>query len=105
MQIAQWTIAVLMIALSLYIGVGQWWAIYSIPKKLNAQGQPRNYSMIPLIGGLFGTIGCLVAPSPFINRFWWVPPVIDPGCVLLFGCLAVFGSIAGIKRLLGVRSE
>ena len=95
----QWTISLLLIGLSLYVGIGQWWAIYTIPKKLNAQGQPRNYSMIPLIGGVFGAIGCYIAPSESLNRLWWLPLIIDPGCALLFGLLAVSLAHAGIKRM------
>ncbi len=105
MQFVQWVICVPLIALSLYVGIGQWWALYSIPKRLNAHGQPRNYSMIPLIGGLLGTIGCLVAPVSFIQRLWWLPLIIDPGCALLFGSLAAFGIVAGAKRMLGVKRE
>jgi hypothetical protein len=81
------------------IAIGQWWSIYSIPKKLNAQGQPRNYSMIPLIGGLIGTIGCLIAPSSTFRSLWWIPLLLDPGCGILFGLLGFFAIYSGIRRL------
>ena len=105
MNIVRWVTSALLLLLSLMIGLGQWWAIYSIPKKKNAQGQLRNYSMIPLFGGLLGTVGCFVAPSPVARQFWWVPLFIDPGCALLFGLVAVVGVIAGVKRLLGRHSD
>ena len=97
-QIAQWFASLLLIALSLYVGIGQWWAIHAIPRRLNAQGQHRNYSMIPLIGGVIGTGGCLLSPMSAIKQLWWLPLIIDPGCALLFGCIVVFGIVAGAKR-------
>jgi hypothetical protein len=92
----RWSIFALLVTFSLLIAIGQWWSIYSIPKKLNAQGQPRNYSMVPLIGGLMGTVGCLIAPSSTIRNLWWIPLLLDPGCGLLFGCLGCFGIYSGI---------
>jgi predicted lysophospholipase L1 biosynthesis ABC-type transport system permease subunit len=105
MNFVQCIVAVLLISLSLLIAIGQWWSIYSIPKKLNVQGQPRNYSMIPLFGGLLGAIGCLVATSSVVRQLWWVPLLIDPGCALLFGILAISGLIAVFKRVLGRHSD
>ncbi|MBL8814508.1 MAG: hypothetical protein JNL58_00655 [Planctomyces sp.] len=99
MLIAQWTISLLLIALSTYISLGQWWAMYWIPKKRNALGQPRNYSMIPLVGGVLGAIGCWLAPAPSVRSLWWLPLIFDPGCVLLFGSLVVFLTIEGIERM------
>ena len=105
MQIARWCISAPLIALSLLIGLGQWWAIYWIPKQLNAQGQSRSYSMIPLVGGVLGVIGCLVSPLPNVSQLWWLPLIIDPGCALLFGCVAGFGIVAAAKQLFGLGSK
>lgn len=96
---AQWVASLLMIALSVCVGIGQWWAIYAIPRRRNAQGQQRNYSMVPLIGGVMGTGGCLLSPLSTIKQLWWLPLIIDPGCALLFVCMAIFGIMAGAKRL------
>jgi hypothetical protein len=87
---------------SLFVAIGQWWSIYSIPRKLNAQGQPRNYSMIPLIGGAIGTVGCLISPASSIRSCWWIPLIADPGCGLLFGILSILSIANGAKYLLGI---
>ncbi len=39
----------------------------------NAQGQQRNYSMIPLIGGVIGTGGCLLSRCPRSNSLVVAP--------------------------------
>jgi hypothetical protein len=75
--------------------------MYSIPKKLNVHGQPRNYSLLPFIGGVAGTIGCRLAPSQSLNQLWWVPLLIDPGCALLLGLLSISLAVSGIKWLRG----
>jgi hypothetical protein len=38
-----------------------------------------NYSCIPLVGGLLGSIGFSAAPK--VRMCAWVPLVIDPGCL------------------------
>ncbi|WP_166826738.1 hypothetical protein [Thalassoroseus pseudoceratinae] len=96
-----WSLSILLIGFSVLLAVGQWWAIYWVPRTLNAQGQPRNYSMIPLLGGLIGTGGCLLAPSSTVQSLWWIPLVLDPGCGLLFGHLAVFLLTDAVKRYFG----
>ena len=90
MHIARWILAGLLITFSTYVALGQWYCIYVIPRQKNAQGEPRNYSMVPLIGGGVGAIGCVIAPLEGLQRLWWLPLVLDPGCVLMFGAVAVF---------------
>ena len=86
-----WILAIPMILVSLYIGMGQWWSIYSVPKQFNEQGKRRNYSMNSNSWmGVIGAIGCLVAPHSYLNSLWWIPLLIDPGCALLF-FLIMFG--------------
>ena len=43
---------------------------------LRRRGVP---SWIPLIGGVVGSLGCLVAPYDQIRTLWWVPFVVDWG--------------------------
>ena len=94
----QWLCSILLIAFSLFVAFGQWYSAYTIPKKLNAQGQPRNYSMIPLVGGVFGMFGCFACPNPTIRGLWWLPLLLDPGCALMFGAVAVFGIVSLFRR-------
>ncbi len=91
MSFVRWSLFVVLASLSLLIAIGQWWSIYSIPKKVNAQGQRRSYSLVPFIGGMIGTMGCMIAPLSTIQSLWWIPLLLDPGCGLLFGFLGCFG--------------
>lgn len=46
-------------------------------------------SQIPFVGGLIGGIACALSPIAAIRPFWWLPPILDPGCAfLLIGTLA-----------------
>jgi hypothetical protein len=41
----------------------------------------RNYSMIPIVGGVAGSVGLLLLGR--WRAFLWVPLVADPGCAWL----------------------
>lgn len=42
----------------------------------------RNYTLIPLIGGVAGCIASFSAPFEFARTFWYVPLILDPGTCL-----------------------
>jgi len=53
--------------------------------------QKRNApSRIPLVGGLSGAIGVWVVPVAAAHKWWWVPPVVDLGCLLAIVQLVVY---------------
>jgi hypothetical protein len=41
----------------------------------------KSGSLIPVVGGFIATIALLVAPWDAIRTFWWVPLVVDLGCM------------------------
>lgn len=41
----------------------------------------RRSSLAPFVGGLVGMAGFLVMPFEAAATLWWVPLVLDPGCV------------------------
>ena len=43
------------------------------------------FSCIPVLGGLLGGIGFLLLPR--MRLFAFIPPLIDPGCVMMFALL------------------
>jgi len=47
------------------------------------------HSQMPFIGGFLGASGMGLLPVDAVSRLWWIPPLIDPGCVLLFSLTAV----------------
>ena len=47
-------------------------------------------SSIPLIGGISGAIALSITPWPEANRWWWLPLLLDYGCVPLLTFTAVW---------------
>jgi hypothetical protein len=41
----------------------------------------RNISSAPLLGGLLGMLAVLIVPIPGIAKWWWIPLVVDFGCL------------------------
>jgi hypothetical protein len=82
--------AVLLIALSSFAIICQFGGAAQASLRRRRDAKAGGYSMVPLIGGMLGVIGCLTAPSTTIHRLWWVPLVVDPGCALMFAVTFVF---------------
>jgi hypothetical protein len=47
-------------------------------------------SFIPIVGGIFGCMACLVCPNATVFFFWWAPLLIDPGCLPMGIAFLVF---------------
>ena len=73
MLIARWIIAGLLGAVFTYLAVGN---LYLVLKPLFGR---KPESWIPLIGGVSGTLACLIAPSIEIRAWWWLPLLLDFG--------------------------
>jgi hypothetical protein len=43
----------------------------------------RSSSSIPLVNGLIGSAGIYLLPDPAWAKWWWVPFIVDWGCVPL----------------------
>lgn len=39
-------------------------------------------SWIPLVGGIAGMIGCLIFPHGHLRSYWWLPLILDYGCMV-----------------------
>lgn len=39
-------------------------------------------SMIPFLGGVAGAVGVVASPEPALRPLWWLPLVVDPGCLV-----------------------
>ena len=72
-----WSISVILLAVSISAIV----ANYSI--SIRWYLFKKRASLIPFIGGILGTVGIVCLPVVSIRRFWWIPLVADPGCILL----------------------
>lgn len=43
----------------------------------------RSFSSVPLVNGLIGSAGIYLFPDPRWSKWWWLPFMIDWGCVPL----------------------
>jgi hypothetical protein len=53
-------------------------------------------SAIPVLGGFCGALACLILPTGGTRWFWWLPLVVDVGCL---GGLIAAVPVAIIRRL------
>jgi hypothetical protein len=44
--------------------------------------QKKSGSTIPLIGGIAGCLGLLIAPWPGVRFYWWVPLILDASFIM-----------------------
>ena len=47
-------------------------------------------SMVPLVGGVAGVVGCLTFPSGKLFFYWWVPLLLDYGSIPITAHTLVF---------------
>ena len=94
----RWIAATPLVALSFWISISQWVGVYST-RFPHADGTRRSSSIVPLFGGVFGAIGCAIAPNEHVQAIWWVPLLVDPGCALLLGFLIYSGAAYFLRRL------
>jgi hypothetical protein len=66
-----WTVCAILGALSVLILLCNWGGT------VRAIRTGRNYSWVPLLGGLFGMAACLTCPWPAVRPWAWVPLVVD----------------------------
>jgi hypothetical protein len=55
-------------------------------------------SLIPLLGGLLGSVGLLFS-LPSARQYWWLPLMVDPGCFFLFAGALIYQTIRWMKRI------
>ena len=64
-----------LLAIFIWIALLNWRVFY-----LRLTGR-RAPSWIPLMGGVSGAAGLLLLPVGEVAGYWWVPPLLDYGCV------------------------
>ena len=69
------TISLVLFAIFIALFLSNWFTVvnYLINKK--------HSSWIPLIGGIAGSASLLVYQNPNLHIYWWIPLVIDWGCL------------------------
>lgn len=61
----------------------------------------KTCSMVPLAGGLCGALGLWIVPIEGARFWWWVPPLVDLGCVPQIAILIPFLIRRRRRRQLG----
>jgi hypothetical protein len=46
--------------------------------------------MVPILGGVLSSVAFLAAPVEMLRRLWWMPLVVDLGCVPLMVWTAIY---------------
>jgi hypothetical protein len=58
----------------------------------------ENHSKVPFVGGVSACLGCLLWPSGSLRSFWWIPLLVDIGCIPLLLGLAIQFVVWLIRR-------
>jgi hypothetical protein len=58
----------------------------------------RGSSLIPVAGGIAGTLGVLLLPWPAARSWWWLPPLLDLGCVPIVLASLAYWSIHSLRH-------
>jgi hypothetical protein len=58
-----------------------------------------NFSAIPLLGGILGSIGFFLSVSPALRQRWWLPLILDYGSVPCLVCWMVVLAKKGLQRI------
>jgi hypothetical protein len=58
----------------------------------------RHESLIPVAGGIAGAMGVLLLPWPAARSWWWLPLLLDLGCVPIVASTLVFLVVQRFRR-------
>ncbi|MCC6360150.1 MAG: hypothetical protein IT450_15505 [Phycisphaerales bacterium] len=72
-------------------------AIGNVVGPIIARYQRQSFSLVPLIGGLAGAVGCAIAPWDWLRPWWWVAPIVDIGCLPALTAFAIGRSTGRLK--------
>jgi hypothetical protein len=53
----------------------------------------KNTWLIPIVGGVFGAMGCLVCPDERVNALWPIPLISDMTISILFGPITLLSML------------
>jgi len=67
----RWLIACLLFALAAGVMAFNKMTVCSWMRRKNPA------ATISILGGFFGAAGCLISPSLWLNKAWWLPTVLD----------------------------
>jgi hypothetical protein len=92
MYIVKWVCAVVLGLAFLLLATANAWAVASYFRS------KRHVSAVPVIGGICGSLALVIVPIDGQRVWWWLPLVLDYGCVPMlfsFFVLRIAASIRG----------
>jgi len=93
--VLRWTMAGLLFALAAGVMAFNKMTVCSWMRRRNPA------ATISLAGGLLGAAGCLISPSLWLNKTWWLPTMLDTmGAPYL-----IVGAWIGIEKCLKSRAQ
>ncbi|WP_142930150.1 hypothetical protein [Exilibacterium tricleocarpae] len=75
MEIIRWGLSLLLLFIFLWIFIINWSTVF---KRIVSRDVS---SWIPLAGGVVGALAFIVSPLEGFNDYWWVPFLIEWGCL------------------------
>jgi hypothetical protein len=93
MILIQWIFAASLIALGGFVALMNWAIVIRW-----LFGTRKHSSWVPLFGGIVAAIGVAIVPSSSVRPFWWIPLLIDWGCVPGFAHAIAYGLYHSLQR-------
>ena len=93
--------AVMLWAVSIFLFANfAWVAFINLRTAIRWYLHRKRGSSIPLIGGLLGCVAMIAVPLNGFDNYWWVPLLVDIGCVplVLGGIVYLFAGIVHKRR-------
>lgn len=81
--VIRWVAAGVLAVMALWLGLMNWACLV---RRWSGRRAP---SWVPLMGGALGLLALTVAPGTPVVSLWWVPLLVDGGCVMGFVDLAM----------------
>lgn len=80
----------------LLVVIGGYFVLVNLVITYRCLVQKRQETLVPLVGGVLACIGTILNPT--VRGFWWVPLLLDPGCVALGACVLVDILLARLRK-------
>jgi hypothetical protein len=87
----QHALSIIALSAAAWVVCGNWW----LGVLFIAKG--KRSSLVPIAGGVLGCLGCLLSPYEILSRLWWVPLILDVGCVPELSLAATYVVISLIR--------
>lgn len=98
-ETARWILAVVCFVPAAFFIIMNW-VIFRFNWKNRGTGQSSSW--VPVLGGLLGSLSIWLVPLAQVKPFWWIPFVIDYGCLIGLTHTAIYW--AQYWRVQGKRS-